>query len=198
MHTKIRQHYEPRLVTEYVNQTWPDALVMYDVPLGPVPQNLALKVGEAQAARIARTARPKCDALVILPDEIVLIEGKIMDVNQGLGMLYLYKIAIPMTPELQEYLTYRAPGMGAQLMQTGPETWFKRTKPIRMILVAANPPEWASTICEHTEIEVVHFCPEWAGEYMAWRNREGTKGRIRARAKRKEVLTSLGYQEGAD
>jgi hypothetical protein len=197
MHTKIRQAYEPRLVTEYVSQTWPDATVLYDVPLGPVPQNLAQKVGEAQAARIARTARPRADAIIVLPSEIVLLEGKIMDVNQGLGMLYLYKLALPQTPELQQYLTSDTYIAAHIDMDTGNLTAKYATKPIRMMLVAANPPEWATTICDHTDIEVVQFCPSWATEYMAWRNREGTKARLHARAKRKATLEALGFQEGA-
>jgi len=198
MHTKMRVSYEPRLVTEYVTATWPDATVLYDVPLGPVPQNLAQKVGEAQAARIARTARPRADAIIVLPTEIVLLEGKIMDVNQGLGMLYLYKLALPQTPELQQYLTYtteRTTMLEIELEETKLQT---HTRPIHMVLVAANPPEWASTICAHTDIEVVLYCPEWAQEYMDWRNREGTKARIHARAKRREVLEKLGWTGGAE
>lgn len=198
MHTKIRQSYEPRLITEYVTQTWPDATVLYDVPLGPVPQNLALKVGEAQAARIARTARPRADAVIILPSEIVLLEGKIMDVNQGLGMLDLYEHAIPLTPELQQYLTMQRVERTHRDDNTEVTDVWQEVKPIRKVLVAANPPEWASTICTRAGIEIVEFCPAWATEYMAWRNREGTKGRRYARAKRKAVLERLGYQTGAE
>ncbi len=197
MHTKVRVSYEPRLVTEYVTMTWPNATVLYDVPLGPVPQNLAQKVGEAQAARIARTARPRADAIIVLPSEIVLLEGKIMDVNQGLGMLDLYEHAIPLTPELQQYLYAEQTrtfddGKGHQEEQP-----VQYLRPIRKVLVAANPPEWASTICPRAGIEIVVFCPEWATEYMAWRNREGTKARLHARAKRKATLEALGFQEGA-
>jgi len=198
MHTKIRQSFEPRLVTEYVSQTWPDATVLYDVPLGPVPRNLAQKVGEAQAARIARTARPRADAIIVLPSEIILLEGKIMDVNQGLGMLYLYKLALPQTPELKQYIYLPSPTLTPKEQSTAFEADILQPKPIRMFLVAANPPEWASTICAHTDIEVVEFCPEWANEYMAWRNREGTKARRHARAARKEVLEKLGFQKGAE
>lgn len=197
MHTKVRQSYEPRLVTEYVNQRYPGATVLYDVPLGPVPQNLAQKVGEAQAARIARTARPRADAIIVLPDEIILIEAKIMDVNQGLGMLDLYEHAIPLTPELQEYLTFSD---GTQRISDGStldHITLTNTKPIRKILVAANPPEWAATICPRAGIEIVTFCPDWCKDYMDWRNREGTKGRRQARANRKRILEKLGFTEGA-
>jgi hypothetical protein len=197
MHTKIRQAYEPRLVTEYVTQTWPDAIVLYDVPLGPVPQNLAQKVGEAQAARIARTARPRADAIIVLPSEIVLLEGKIMDVNQGLGMLDLYEHAIPLTPELQPHLMMQRIERTHRDDNTEVTDVWQEAKPIRKVLVAANPPEWASTICPRAGIEIVVFCPEWATEYMAWRNREGTKARLAARANRKNALIALGFQEGA-
>jgi hypothetical protein len=197
MHTKVRVSYEPRLITEYVTMTWPDATVLYDVPLGPVPQNLAQKVGEAQAARIARTARPRADAIIVLPTEIVLLEGKIMDVNQGLGMLDLYEHAIPLTPELQQYLNYDTPVMLGFETTRGDGKTKSIPKPIRKVLVAANPPEWASTICPRAGIEIVTYCPDWATEYMDWRNREGTKGRRHARAARRAVLEKLGWTEGA-
>lgn len=197
MHTKVRQSYEPRLVTEYITQNWPGATVLYDVPLGPVPQNLAQKVGEAQAARIARTARPRADAIIVLPTEIILIEAKIMDVNQGLGMLDLYEHAIPLTPELQEYLTYdKDTKMGGYGYDPNIET-LSMQKPIRKILVAANPPEWAATICPRAGIEIITFCPDWCRDYMDWRNREGTRGRRQARANRKQILEKLGFTEGA-
>jgi hypothetical protein len=197
MHTKIRVSYEPRLVTEYVTATWPDATVLYDVQVGPVPTELAEKYGEAQAARIARTARPRADAIIVLPEEIILLEGKIMDVNQGLGMLYLYKLALPQTPELQQYLTFVITSPVGNLTDPHGSDMRVIRKPIRMILVAANPPEWATTICEHTDIEVVEYCPAWAQEYMDWRNLEGTKGRRQRRAARKERLIALGYLDGA-
>jgi hypothetical protein len=197
MHTKIRQHYEPRLVTEYVTQTWPDATVLYDVPLGPLPQHLADKIGEAMAARIARTARPRADAIIVLPSEIVLLEGKIMDVNQGLGMLDLYEHAIPLTPELQQYL--KTPIQILAHTDTGKPITNDgyNDKPIRKVLVAANPPEWASTICPRAGITIVTFCPEWAREYMAWRNAEGTNARRHGRAARRAKLIALGFEDGA-
>jgi hypothetical protein len=170
---------------------------MYDTPVGPVPQNLAAKIGEATAARVARTARPRADAIVVMSTEIYLVEGKIMDINQGLGMIGLYERLIPMTPELKQYLMYTSTSASSTDTQLGSGTSTAATKPIHKVLVAANPPEWAATIAPLEEIELVTYCPEWCTTYMAWRNEEGTKNRMHKRAARKAKLIALGFEDGA-
>ncbi len=173
MNTKTRGTYEPRLVAEYIAENFPNAKVYYDQPLGAIPPEAPRAATGQYLAGVARTSRPRADAIVIDDDVLWVVEAKILDVSLGAGKLPMYERLVPSTPELSEY----------------------RDLPRKMLLVSANPAQWSAQEALTHNIELVVFQPEWAIAYIQWRNTYFTADARRARAARKARLIALGYDE---
>lgn len=171
MNTRVRASYEPRLVAEYVSETFPDGICMFDVPLGPIPPSAPRSPTGQYLGGVARTSRSRADAIVIDAGILYVVEGKILDVSLGAGKLPLYERLVPNTPELQDY----------------------KDLPRKMILVSANPVQWSAQEAITAGIDLVIFQPEWVKEYMEHRNNYYTAAARRERAARKARLIALGY-----
>jgi len=98
------QQVETRLVAEYVKSQYSKFPSITAQPVGVVSQELMAEVGYTKAIRISRPNRPEVDAIVILPNYLVLIEAKVWHIVDGMAKLPLYKSLIPYTPELKEYM----------------------------------------------------------------------------------------------
>ena len=173
MNTKTRGTYEPRLVSEYILENFPGAIVYYDQPLGAIPPEAPRSNTGQYLAGVARTSRPRADAIVIHEDTLWIVEGKIIDVSLGAGKLPMYERLVPSTPELSEY----------------------KDLPRKMLLISANPAQWSAQEALVHNIELVVYQPEWSKEYLHWRNHYFTADARRARAARKARLIALGYDE---
>jgi len=97
------QSVEVRMVAEYLMQRYAAFPRMTAVPLGAIPDKLAIENGMAKAIALSRPFRPECDAVVVLPNYLLLVEAKVWNVVNGLAKLPLYKSLVPVTPELKEY-----------------------------------------------------------------------------------------------
>lgn len=97
-----------------------------------------------EEARLVGVFRRWADALVFLPDRIVLIEGKILPQPGVLSQLSLYEELIPKTPELQEH-------------------W---PKPIEKVLVCAIEDPLISELARRGGVRVVIFHPRWINNYL--------------------------------
>ena len=170
--TKQRQEWETRYVSDYVLQNYPNDRVQYRVPLGKVPESLIKELGLLKAIGIFRPYRPEVDALVITKDTLVLIEGKIFKVMDGLSKLPVYKSLIPETPELELYKKF----------------------PVRAVLVTPKEPVWAAPFIDAQEIFVDIFRPDWLEEYYQAQERYWTPEERMKRLQRKEVLKGLGFK----
>lgn len=94
---------ERRYVPEYVNEKFPNRVaVFYNLAVGPPPEILHKAHPEIPLSHFRRW-RFWIDAVVILPDRMVLLEGKIRKPAEGLGQLLLYRALLPQTPELKPY-----------------------------------------------------------------------------------------------
>ncbi len=100
---KTRQ-VETRMTAEYLMQEFSQFPHLQAVPLGVVDEKLMAAEGYERAIRMSRPYRPECDALVILPNYLLLIESKVWNVVNGLAKLPLYKSLIAATPELKQYM----------------------------------------------------------------------------------------------
>ena len=60
--TKVRREIEPRWVSWYIKENYPDAEIRLRCPLGPIPDALKELYGPAKAARVYRPSRPEVDA----------------------------------------------------------------------------------------------------------------------------------------
>ncbi len=91
---------EMRLVAEWVTQTYPAAIIRFRVDVGDLtPAMDATGLTEAELRRLGRSRR-WVDAMVIEPNRVHLIEGKIRLSPGAVAQLELYRMLFPLTPEL--------------------------------------------------------------------------------------------------
>lgn len=94
---------ERRYVPEFVNEKYPlKGAVFYNMAIGPAPEELYRLHPEIPLESFRRW-RFWIDAVVILRNSMVLIEGKLRKPAEGLGQLLLYRALLPQTPELKPY-----------------------------------------------------------------------------------------------
>jgi len=170
--TTLRKDYEARYVSDFVLSHYPRDIVKYRCPLGTAPGMWIKDMGLSKALRTYRPYRPEVDAVVITADEILLIEGKIFKVMDGISKLPVYRILSFETPELDEY----------------------KTLPVVCILVTPKDPGWTTRVAEQLNVKIMLFTPAWIKDYyekqeLYWTAEERVK-----RHKRKEILGSLGYK----
>lgn len=167
---------EGRLVAEYVAVKFPQYIVATRQPLGPGLDDVSPSA--------SRPWRPEVDAWVIMADPrevrwhyearargrgqttivvvdevppgtvLLLIEGKIRQLIDGLAKLDLYRDLVPETPEL--------------VGLAGSET--------RIRLVAPRIGEWVESLARRRNTELDAFEPEWVRDYWSWRDRYWTAG----------------------
>jgi len=172
LHTKVREEHEARYVSEYILEKFPERTYKLRAPLGGPPPEWVQEMGEEKALRTYRPYRPEVDAIVIEEDRLILIEGKILKVMDGISKLPVYRFLVPVTPELAEYHELE----------------------IEARLVTPHPPFWAEQYAKHADIIVDIWEPEWIQEYHKRMDRYWTKEARAERAKRKEVLKGLGFR----
>ena len=94
---------ESRMVSEYLLANYAKFPHRQAVPLGKIDEKLQAQVGYQTAIGYSRPYRPEVDAIVILPGALVLLEGKVWNVINGLSKLRPYKSLVPFTPEFKAY-----------------------------------------------------------------------------------------------
>jgi len=103
MPRKSRQ-VETRMTAEYLLKEYSKFQSITACPLGRVDEALMATAGYQKALGLSRPYRPEADAIVVLPNYLLLIESKVWNVVNGLAKLPLYKSLIPFTPELSKYM----------------------------------------------------------------------------------------------
>ena len=104
MARKSRQ-VEVRMISEYLKKNYSEFIYTLNVPLGAVSEELMREEGYQRALGLSRSFRPIADALVVLPNYLLLVEAKVWNVVNGLAKLPLYKSLVSITPELAQYRT---------------------------------------------------------------------------------------------
>jgi hypothetical protein len=157
------QQVETRLVAEYLKDKYSKFPFISKQPLGPVSTDLMAEVGYQKAINMSRPSRPECDAIVLHPNWLILIEAKVWHIVDGMAKLPLYKSLIPFTPELKEYAT----------------------RPVEMELVAAWTNPSLEIMCRSAGIRLVVYHPEWINDVV---NRVKDYGTREYRMAREEKL----------
>jgi len=171
VNTRLNRSLEPRLVAEWVVQTFPHGTPMYRVPLGPPPDQLRQEIGLDAALQKWRPWRPEVDAVVIEKDRLTLVEGKIFKVLDGIAKLIVYRALVPYTPELQPYANL----------------------PLRSVMVTPKPPYYEKIIADAFGMEVVIYRPEWVLQTVEEYNKRWTaEGRLETQ-RRKDFLKTVGF-----
>jgi hypothetical protein len=138
------QQRERRYVPEFVNEKYQRrAAVFYNTAVGPAPEVLYALHPEVPLENFRRW-RFWVDAVVILSDKMVLVEGKLRTSAEALGQLLLYKALLPQTPELKPY---------AHL-------------PVEMVLVTPRPDPRVIGVAASLNIRVEVYVTPWVQEYL--------------------------------
>ena len=104
MARKKYEQLERRYVPDYVNETFPERVtVFYNLALGAPPETL-VKLHPELPERTFQKWKKWADAIVILNDRMVLLEGKIRRPITGIGELITYRQLLPDTKELRTWI----------------------------------------------------------------------------------------------
>jgi len=98
------QQVETKLVSEYVKNQYGQFPHITKQPLGLPSPELLVTEGYEKGLRMQRPLRFEVDAIVMHPKWLILIEGKVWHIKNGVGDLIAYRSLVPFTPELKQYL----------------------------------------------------------------------------------------------
>lgn len=135
---------EQRLVSEFVAEFYGEHESRTHVHLGSLPARLRGRFAKEEDERLLGVFKRWADALVFMPDRVVLIEGKILPQPGVISQLLLYEELIPKTPELAEH----------------------KDKPIEKRLVCAIEDPLISELARRSGIRVITYRPKWIDKYL--------------------------------
>lgn len=145
-----RQEWEAQYVSDYVARRYPGVPVRIHARLGTQPRGADGKYLEPAEERMLRVYMRWADAIVFLPTETVIIEGKLRasEYLKAIGELELYLSLLPHTAEYADLLADRVVG---ELLVPVPDPSVEtlaRRKGFRMIVWA---PSWLSAYLDVIE-----------------------------------------------
>jgi len=171
MARKSRQ-VETRMLSEYLLANYGKFSYIMDVPLGLVDEKIMAAQGYQQAINAARPFRPRADAIVILPNYLVLVEAKVWNTVNGLAKLPLYKTLVPLTPELKQYMP----------------------REVLMELVAGSAPSNLSLMAEAQGVKLRIYNPPWLKEVVDGMNKYWTPEYQAARQEKLALREHFGLE----
>lgn len=136
---------EQRLVNDFIRKYFPDYPHQTRVRIGPYKRRWEKLGYSPEEMRLLGVNRRMVDALVLLPDRVLLIEGTITPELGTTGYLLHYKDLFPKTPEFSEH----------------------SQKPIGLIWVCVLEDPMASVFAREQGVRVVCFRPYWTRRYLA-------------------------------
>ena len=135
---------EMRLVSEFLAERYSDYTTQTRVRLGSVHPDLQPEKLSPAELRAMGVWRRWADAIVFMPDHLVLIEAAIRPSPGDISQLELYKHLLPLTPELAEH----------------------KEKPIEPLLLYALEDPVIVGMARERGIQVVYFHPGWVDDYL--------------------------------
>lgn len=95
--------FERRYVADYMLAKWPEGGYQMNVPLGPIPTEIASGLGYEAAARIYRPFRPEVDAIKYFEGGLIIIEAKVFKTMDAMAKLRWYGELVGSTEELRPW-----------------------------------------------------------------------------------------------
>lgn len=135
---------EMRLVSEYIARFFSQYESRIHIHLGSTLPRVGGRFISEPEKRLIGVFRRWADAVVILPDRLILIEGKILPQPGVISQLNLYAELIPKTPELGE----------------------ARNLPVEKLLLCAIEDRLITDLAQREGIRVVVFIPPWLDDYL--------------------------------
>jgi hypothetical protein len=141
---KKREEVEQKYIGEWIGRNFPNAQkVFYQKALGDLAWRYAAS-SPFEYTYYLRFAK-RCDAVVITPEEVVVVEAETRRPIVGLSELDVYKSLLPETPDFKPYLIGRS---------------------VRLVLLTPIPDEEVMRECVKKGIEYVVYFPEWIREHL--------------------------------
>jgi len=146
-----RREWEAEYVAEYCQTAFPGQRVIYHCRLGTWPTSLTAEELTPEEQAMLRVRMRWADAIILLPEKILVVEGKLRasEFLKGLGELQLY---VHLVPHTEEFLAWKGtPAVGRLLIpipdpvveaiarQQGIETAVYKPKFWREFLTAIQP-----------------------------------------------------------
>lgn len=137
---------EMRLVTEWLQATYPNVRYEVRVRLGSLPMNLGTSELSTEEERLIHNAYARwADAVVFRPDRTLIVECKLVAHPGALAQLELYQRLIPQSPFLN---------LSAGL-------------PVEPVLLYAVEDVLVSQLAREKGITLVQYHPAWVDESLA-------------------------------
>lgn len=137
-------HRDSRYVAEFLSFAFRHDTIMQNVRLGPAPLELRQRYPDLDVDRWARVWAKTCDAIVVTPTDLVLIEGELRRPVAAIGELVVYRRLVSQTQSLARW-------------------W---SAPIRTLLLTPLPDPTLDPILEELRIEQIQYRPLWVEEYL--------------------------------
>ncbi len=167
-----REDRERRFVQDYLLQRIPEGGWTTNVPLGPIPEEILQRHGQAAGSRLFFPSRPRIDAVFPTPEAYWLIEAKIREAKAAIGDLLVYKALAEKTLDLPGY--------------TG--------QPFRMRLVVPWALDWIKEAAASHGMDLVIFLPPWVEDYVKLRQNYFTKEVREARDEKVRLRGIFGVE----
>jgi hypothetical protein len=135
---------ETAMVTEWVAKTFPMDRVIIRARVGAPDASLVEQVGEARADALSKVFKRWVDAVIIRPQEVILVEAKIRGTPAALGQLVAYRDLFRKTPEFRDVAT----------------------RPTRLLLLTPWDDADLKDTAASLGIDVVNYRPPWLDEYL--------------------------------
>ena len=163
---------ERRYIAEYMADAYPQGNYALNVPLGPVPEDIAAKFGLAAGAKLIRPSRPRIDAVAWNRNYYYLIESKIREAKAAIGDILTYRALADKTADLPGY--------------TGQE--------FQMVVVVPWALEWVLEAAQANGIRAEIYLPPWVEQYVKDRQLYFTAEYRVARAEKMRLRKTLGVE----
>lgn len=96
-----RQRWEKRLLEEWIAAKYPQAQTMLNLRLGPTQKHLVNVEVTPQLEAMLRVSNWYADAVILLPNELLVIEAKVDPLPEAVGQTLFYSRLIYRTPGLE-------------------------------------------------------------------------------------------------
>jgi hypothetical protein len=136
---KKREEVEMKYVHEWIAKNFPNAIrVMTQVPMGDTPQQLAKGRTDVDAYWFWRYG-PRADAIIVLPDKVILVEAETKRPVVGLSELEVYANEFYRSPHLAAYTRL----------------------PLEVVLLTPVWDRHTAEVCAKKGWKYVIWCPDW-------------------------------------
>jgi len=138
------QEREMRMLAEWLEKTYSGQHYFTRVRLGRPPEVLEGMVQDEAERRMLKVWQRWADAVVVLPDRVIIIEAAIRSDPGDISKLELYKALLPYTAEFTAY----------------------KHLPIELVLLYALEDAVLVKLARERDIKTIYYRPPWLSDYL--------------------------------